>query len=208
MMLRIASCFQPAICVGASARNGEIRFPAPPALKHQSAAHMRSLQPRPCHGRRYDRVLQGGRKLPETESINAFRCMNIPCKRRKQNAPGCGDPRAFALPREIGVTDLRRWDQSIKRKLLRMHAFNARARQRIAIFARWQSGIGEVIRHDISVSLFADTGEGREHYASNIINASEFLMIRNNSYNHPFCRANRYASIRLAAPNLPIASER
>ncbi len=33
--------------------------------------------------------------------------MSIPCERQKQNAPGYGDPRAFALPREIGVTDLR-----------------------------------------------------------------------------------------------------
>ena len=30
----------------------------------------------------------------------------------KQNAPGVGDPRAFALPREIGVTDLRKRNQS------------------------------------------------------------------------------------------------
>lgn len=39
--------------------------------------------------------------------------MRIPCKRKKQNAPGYGDPRAFALPREIGVTDLRERDQSM-----------------------------------------------------------------------------------------------
>ena len=28
------------------------------------------------------------------------------------------------------------------------------------------------------------------------------------SYNHPFCRASRYASIRLPTPSLPIASDR
>ena len=31
----------------------------------------------------------------------------ILCERRKRNAPGCWNPRAFAWPREIGVTDLR-----------------------------------------------------------------------------------------------------
>jgi hypothetical protein len=53
-------------------------------------------------------MLQG-----ETNSEKVNRCMDIPCERQKQNAPGFGDPRAFALPREIGVTDLREGNQSM-----------------------------------------------------------------------------------------------
>jgi hypothetical protein len=87
-------------------------------------------------------------------------------------------------------------------------AFHPRARQRIAMQTRRHGNVGEVIRHENSTDDVADGGEGREHYARKIRNASEFLTIRNNSYSQPFCRANRYASMRLAAPNLPMASER
>ena len=86
--------------------------------------------------------------------------------------------------------------------------FHPRARQRIAMQSRPHDNVGEVMRHENSTDDVAISGEGREHYASKIRIASEFLTVRNNSYNQPFCRANRYASMRLAAPNLPMASER
>lgn len=53
-----------------------------------------------------DRMLQGETNSANLLLCSVFRYMGIPCKRQKQNAPGHGDPRAFALPREIGVTDL------------------------------------------------------------------------------------------------------
>ena len=88
-------------------------------LRHTPTAQPRLSQPRPCLGRLRDRMLQGGSKLPEIAFQNAVRCMRILGERPKQHAPGYGDPRAFALPREIGVTDLRGRDQSFRKKPLR-----------------------------------------------------------------------------------------
>jgi hypothetical protein len=71
--------------------------------------------------------------------------MTIALRTPKQNAPGFGDPRVFALPREIGVTDLRERIRSVRAK--GMPHF-AQARLRSAIYARRQTGFGEVMQHD------------------------------------------------------------
>ena len=52
------------------------------------------------------RMLQGGKFFLLTGFAELLRCMRFLCERWKQNAPGTCDPRAFALPREIGVADL------------------------------------------------------------------------------------------------------
>jgi len=51
-------------------------------------------------------MLQG-----ETHSINVGRFTTFLANAKNKTPPG-GDPRAFALPREIGVTDLHKWNQS------------------------------------------------------------------------------------------------
>jgi hypothetical protein len=88
-----------------------------------------------------DRMLQG-----ETDSANFVRCMGIPRERQKQNAPGFGDPRAFALPREIGVTDLREGISRLSESHCQAVLFTAHEQACIAVFARriWLVRIGEV----------------------------------------------------------------
>jgi hypothetical protein len=76
------------------------------------------------------RMLQG-----ETKSVK-FRYMRIPCKRQKQNAPGYGDPRAFALPREIGVTDLREGISRLSENDCQVAPFVTHEQACIAAFAR------------------------------------------------------------------------
>lgn len=46
------------------------------------------------------------RMLRERDAIAFDRVIPL-CERQNENAPGCWNPRAFAWPREIGVTDLR-----------------------------------------------------------------------------------------------------
>ena len=46
------------------------------------------------------------RMLRERDAIALDRVIPL-CERQNENAPGCWNPRAFAWPREIGVTDLR-----------------------------------------------------------------------------------------------------
>lgn len=77
-----------------------------------------------------------------------FSRMNIPRERAKQNAPGFGDPRAFALPREIGVTDLRKRIRSIDKINDGQMPSIVRAQQRIAFIARRQTDLCEAMRHD------------------------------------------------------------
>ena len=108
-MLRMTGCRQPAIRAGH----------ADPVRVESDLVHSprRSIgTQRTCAGRSRapastarSRMLQG-----EANSFKVIRCMRIPGERQKQNAPGFGDPRAFALPREIGVTDLRGGSQSMK----------------------------------------------------------------------------------------------
>ena len=80
----------------------------------------------------------------------------------KQNAPGCWNPRAFAWPREIGVTDLRDAKGSVDvggALVIPLAAFGqkriapfARAQARIAL-GRWQQCSDvEGMRHGISCS--------------------------------------------------------
>lgn len=78
-----------------------------------------------------DRMPQG-----ETDSANLVRCMRIPCERQKQDAPGVGDPRAFALPREIGVTDLREGISRLSESGCQAVPFIARKQTRVATVAR------------------------------------------------------------------------
>jgi hypothetical protein len=70
--------------------------------------------------------------------------MGIPCKRQKQNAPGYGDPRAFALPREIGVTDLHEGISRLLENGCQVAPFIAHEQACIATFARciWLVQVG------------------------------------------------------------------
>lgn len=71
----------------------------------------------------------------EADPANVFRCMGIPCERQKQNAPGYGDPRAFALPREIGVTDLRAGSVDYRKTICQRQPFAAQEHACIALVA-------------------------------------------------------------------------
>ena len=108
---------------------------------------MRLLQPRPCLGADPHRVLQGGRNLPKIGFMNSFR-MTIALRTRKNKTPPGWNPRAFALPREIGLTDLRGRIRSMDENQGEQMPCIARARQRIAISARRQTDFGEVMQHD------------------------------------------------------------
>jgi hypothetical protein len=71
----------------------------------------RSRAPASGAQHRCARMLQGEYRLlkadfPLAGFAELLRCMRFLCERWKQNAPGTCDPRAFALPREIGVADL------------------------------------------------------------------------------------------------------
>lgn len=113
------------------------------------------------------------------------------CERRNENAPGCWNPRAFAWPREIGVTDLRDAEGSVDgggaeiiplaAKLQCIAPF-ARAQARIAL-GRWQQcsdvedgGHGNSMVRD-SIENFAE-GEGGAPYARFFRLATKFLHHR------------------------------
>ena len=72
----------------------------PPVPKHPGTAHPERLRdvslPRASNAR----------MLRERDAIALDRVIPL-CERQNENAPGCWNPRAFAWPREIGVTDLR-----------------------------------------------------------------------------------------------------
>ena len=91
------------------------------------------------------------------------------CERRNENAPGCWNPRAFAWPREIGVTDLRDAKGSVDvggALVIPLAAFGqkriapfARAQARIAL-GRWQQCSDvEGMRHGIRVFEESPQGE-------------------------------------------------
>lgn len=71
-----------------------------------------------------------------------------PSRTRKTKRPRFGDPRAFALPREIGVTDLRERIRSIDKINDGQMPSIVRAQQRIAFIARRQTDLCEAMRHD------------------------------------------------------------
>ena len=91
-----------------------------------------------------------------------------------KNAPGCWNPRAFALPREIGVTDLRDAQGSVdgggagvipQAAGLRRAVQFARTRARTA-HGRWHVGCDVHGRlHGIRVVRQSPVGEGRAPYA-------------------------------------------
>ena len=72
----------------------------PPVPKHPGTAHPCAFAVFPCLG-----PAMPGCFGSAMQSRLIVRW--ILCERRKRNAPGCWNPRAFAWPREIGVTDLR-----------------------------------------------------------------------------------------------------
>lgn len=88
---------------------------------------------------------------------------------RKQNAPGCWNPRAFAWPREIGVTDLRDAKGSVDVGGAEVIPHAACGQKRIASFARAQARIAlerwqqcsnvEGMRHGIRVFGKSPVGE-------------------------------------------------
>ena len=74
--------------------------------------------------------------------------MTVALRTQKQNAPGFGDPRAFALPREIGVTDLRGRIRSMDENKGQQMPLIAHARQRVADSAHRHTGFGGMEQHD------------------------------------------------------------
>ena len=63
------------------------------------------------------------------------------CERQNENAPGCWNPRAFAWPREIGVTDLRDAKGSVDKGGAVVIPHAACGQERIAPFTRAQARI-------------------------------------------------------------------
>ena len=107
------------------------------------------------------------RMLRERDAIAFDRVIPL-CERQNENAPGCWNPRAFAWPREIGVTDLRDAKGSVDvggALVIPLAAFGqkriapfARAQARIAL-GRWQQCSDvEGMRHGIRV--FEESPEG------------------------------------------------
>ena len=80
------------------------------------------------------------RMLRERDAI-AFDPVIPLCERQNENAPGCWNPRAFAWPREIGVTDLRDGEGSVDAGGAEGIPLAVFGQQRIAPFARAQSRI-------------------------------------------------------------------
>ena len=80
------------------------------------------------------------RMLRERDAI-AFDPVIPLCERQNENAPGCWNPRAFAWPREIGVTDLRDAKGSVDGGGAEVIPLAAFGQKRIAPFARAQARI-------------------------------------------------------------------
>jgi len=152
--LRMAGCRQPVMRVGAKRPNPVATLPItrPPVPKHQGTAHPSAVRGRPCFG--VSRMPQGGSGLPIIDSPITFRCMNSSLRTPKTKRPRVLNPRAFALPREIGVTDLRASLRSVGVEetvvLRRPHA-----RQRVAAIARGQQVVSDVERHGFNPGLFS-----------------------------------------------------
>jgi len=92
--------------------------------------------------------------------------MRIPCERQKQDAPGVGDPRAFALPREIGVTDLRKGISRLSADDCQVEPFAAHEQACIAAILRraWCAHLGYAERHENSFIWWSPKGEGCGRY--------------------------------------------
>ena len=83
--------------------------------------------------------VSNARMLRERDAIAFVRVCPL-CERQNENAPGCWNPRAFAWPREIGVTDLRDAEGSVDGGGAQIIPLAAKL-QRIAPFARAQACI-------------------------------------------------------------------
>ena len=114
------------------------------------------------------------------------------CERQNENAPGCWNPRAFAWPREIGVTDLRDAKGSVDGGGAEIIPLADLEHQRIAPFARAQARIALGRGHQCSdveggfhgnsmvrdsIENFAE-GEGGAPYARFFRLATKFLHHR------------------------------
>ena len=106
---------------------------APPVPKHQGTAH-------PCACAAFPASGQHARMPRERDAI-ALILWWVLCERRNGNAPGCWNPRAFALPREIGATDLRDGRGSVDGVGAEVVPHPACMRKRDAPFARAQASI-------------------------------------------------------------------
>ena len=129
----------------------------PLAARAEASRHGASLRLRgfPCLG-------------PASPDASGARCNRVLivwisfARTPKQNAPGCWNPRAFAWPREIGVTDLRDAKGSVDVGGAEVIPLAALGQKRIAPFARAQARIAlgrwqqcsdvEGMRHGISCS--------------------------------------------------------
>jgi hypothetical protein len=147
-MLLIAGCCQPAIGVGIHARSVGTRFPHSPrrSTGTQRTCACRSRAPASAAS---SRMLQGETNSAKLMLCSMVRCMDIPRKRQKQNAPGYGDPRAFALPREIGVTDLHEGISRLWENGCQVVPFITHEQASIAAFARriWLVQVGKAEGH-------------------------------------------------------------
>lgn len=124
----------------------------------------------------------GRKKTPGNRSQKRISMHAHPLQTPKTKRPRIGNPRAFALASGDRVTDLHDGIGRLENVFLRAMPYLPRTRHRIALKARQRSNVDEAMQHDHSYKVIANSGEGREHYASNIIVASAFLIPRNNSY--------------------------
>jgi len=121
-------------------------------------------------------MLQGETNSANLLLCSVFRYMGIPCKRQKQNTPGYGDPRAFALPREIGVTDLHEGISRLLENSCQVVPFTTHEQARITAFARCirlvQVGEAEAhgkLLHRIIAGMAKDANDTRVNHAMQAI---------------------------------------
>lgn len=82
--------------------------------------------------------------------------------------PRVVNPRAFALPREIGVTDLREWKSVVWNEALVAFATQQAARSRAVAVGPQGSRVGDVeegFHENSCVEKRSRSGEGRAPYA-------------------------------------------
>ena len=114
---------------------------ANPCALHPACRPCRSIKARRIHApARF--FPASGQQCPDASGARCNRVVRawIPCERQKENTPGCWNPRAFALPREIGATDLRDAKGSVDGVGTEIIPLAVK-RQRAAPFARAQARI-------------------------------------------------------------------
>jgi hypothetical protein len=188
-MFRMPGCRQPGIRAGLE---DPVRVESDPHTARAEAsgrsAHAPVCSRAPASAAR-NRMLQG-----VADSCKVVRCMRIPGRTPKTKRPRVWRPEGVRVASGDRGDRSPRGDQSIIGKRLPGRAFhraqtNPRRDSRARCLAcLWERG---GMTWKVSSSNYRHSGEGREQYADYFQSASDFVEYPNNSYNQPFCRANR-----------------